>query len=144
MSDADMEKAGEAGGGHPEGGEARTGSEGSATVTRVELMIMSGPDDGTLLTLAAPHNPDGYLIGRREDCDVVLPYDSQISRNHARLYRVNGDWHVQDLGSKNGTYVGKQRIETSPLVVGQMFRMGRTWLRLQAWHGLGSEPGNER
>lgn len=99
----------------------------------IELMIMSGPDDGTLLKLTQPRSPNGYIIGRREDCDVILPFDSQISRNHARLYRQEAGWYVEDLGSKNGTYVGKQRLEGSrPLEPGQMFRMGRTWLRLQA------------
>lgn len=98
----------------------------------VELMIMSGPDDGTLLKLSAPRTADGYVIGRREDCDVILPYDSQISRNHARLFKQPDGWHVQDMGSKNGTYLGKQKLDKSmPLQVGQMFRMGRTWLRLQ-------------
>jgi pSer/pThr/pTyr-binding forkhead associated (FHA) protein len=99
----------------------------------VELMIMSGPDDGTLLKLVTPRTADGYVIGRKEDCDVMLPYDSQISRNHARLYFHDGGWRVQDMGSKNGTYLGKQKIEQSvPVKVGQMFRLGRTWLRLQA------------
>lgn len=106
----------------------------------IELMIMSGPDDGTLLKLAQPRSPNGYIIGRREDCDVILPFDSQISRNHARLYRQDAGWCVEDLGSKNGTYVGKQRLEGSrPLEPGQMFRMGRTWLRLQAETPSGEE-----
>ncbi|MBX3063225.1 MAG: FHA domain-containing protein [Anaerolineae bacterium] len=95
---------------------------------------MSGPDDGTLLRLPAPHSPEGYMIGRREDCDVVLPYDSQISRQHARITFERGVWYLEDMGSKNGTHLEKVKLESQIRVVideGQMFRMGRTWLRLQ-------------
>jgi predicted component of type VI protein secretion system len=98
----------------------------------LELMIMSGPDDGTLLTRAAPDHPDGYVLGRREDCDVILPYDSQVSRAHARLSGHNGQWELEDLGSKNGTFIGHVRVVGKMrLEPGQMFRIGRTWLRLQ-------------
>ena len=98
-----------------------------------ELMIMSGPEDGMSVYLALPkQGGEAYLIGRREDCDVVLPYDSQISRQHARLFQKDNQWCLQDLGSRNGTYVGKQKIEgVASIVLGQMFRIGRTWLRLQ-------------
>ncbi len=98
----------------------------------VELMIMSGADDGTILRLKKPKHGDAYILGRREDNDVILPYDSQISRQHTRLFPMDGSWHIQDLGSRNGTFVGQQKIDSiTRLVPGQMFRMGRTWLRLQ-------------
>jgi predicted component of type VI protein secretion system len=103
-----------------------------AGIPPIDLMIMSGPDDGTLLKLPAPHLPDGYVLGRREDCDVVLPYDSQISRTHARLTYTDGVWYVEDMGSKNGTYVGKHKVEHRIMIEsGHMFRMGRTWIRVQ-------------
>jgi pSer/pThr/pTyr-binding forkhead associated (FHA) protein len=97
----------------------------------IELMIMSGPDDGARLRLAAPRSGAAYVFGRREDCDVVLPYDSHISRHHARLYADSGgNWYLEDLSSRNGTYIGKQRVTgIASITVGQMFRMGRTWLR---------------
>jgi pSer/pThr/pTyr-binding forkhead associated (FHA) protein len=98
----------------------------------VELMIMSGPDDGTILWLTEPKHGDAYILGRREDCDVILLYDSQVSRQHTRLFMKDGRWYLQDLDSRNGTYIGKQKIDSiTPLEPGQMFRMGRTWLRLQ-------------
>ncbi len=98
----------------------------------VELMIMSGPDDGTILRLNKPRQGEAYILGRREDNDVSLPYDSQVSRQHTRLFLMDGAWHIQDLGSRNGTYVGAQKIDSiTRLAPGQMFRIGRTWLRLQ-------------
>ena len=102
----------------------------------LQLMIMSGPDDGAVLSLQAPKQGDAYILGRREDCDVVLPYDSQVSRQHTRLFFKDDLWYIQDLDSRNGTYVGTQRIDrVTPLKPGQMFRLGRTWLRLQATEG---------
>jgi pSer/pThr/pTyr-binding forkhead associated (FHA) protein len=99
--------------------------------TALKLMIMSGPDDGAMLTLGAPKTGDSYIIGRREDCDVTLPYDSQVSREHVRLFFDGDKWFIQDLGSRNGTYVGKQKIDAiTPLNPGEMFRVGRTWLRV--------------
>ena len=102
-----------------------------AETIAIEFMIMSGPDDGAILALTAPKQGAAYIIGRREDCDVILPYDSQVSRQHSSLTFKEGRWHVQDLGSRNGTYVGKQKIDgLVALEPGQMFRVGRTWLRL--------------
>jgi pSer/pThr/pTyr-binding forkhead associated (FHA) protein len=99
--------------------------------TSIEFMIMSGPDDGTVLTFAAPKQGEAYVIGRREDCDVVLPYDSQVSRQHAKVFAQDGKWYVQDMQSRNGTYVGKQKIEEPTTIeTGQMFRVGRTWIKL--------------
>jgi pSer/pThr/pTyr-binding forkhead associated (FHA) protein len=99
----------------------------------VELMVMSGAEDGAVLKLDTPRQGEAYILGRREDCDVMLPHDSQVSRQHARLFYSEGQWHLQDLGSRNGTWIGKQKIDgVAPIEAGQMFRMGRTWLRLQA------------
>ncbi len=104
--------------------------------TAIELTIMSGPEDGATLNLTRPKQGDSYVIGRREDCDVILPYDSQISRQHATLSLRDGTWYLQDLGSRNGTFIGKHKIEGQmPLEPGQMFRIGRTWMRLKKASG---------
>jgi DNA-binding response OmpR family regulator len=47
------------------------------------------------------------IIGREEDCDIVLP-SRQVSRNHARIRRSGGRHILEDLGSKNGTFVNGQ------------------------------------
>jgi DNA-binding winged helix-turn-helix (wHTH) protein len=51
-------------------------------------------------------------IGRGEDCDVVLP-DRQVSRNHLRIIRDDMGYAVEDLGSKNGTYVNGAPVRGS-------------------------------
>jgi DNA-binding response OmpR family regulator len=50
-------------------------------------------------------NGETLLIGRGPECDVVVP-DRQVSRHHARVRRMaEGEFELEDLGSKNGTHV---------------------------------------
>jgi len=56
---------------------------------------------------------DRMTIGRAGDCDIVLP-KRQVSRYHARIERDDNGYTVQDLDSKNGTYVNGQEIGTEP------------------------------
>lgn len=52
-------------------------------------------------------------IGRSEECDIVLP-DRQVSRYHAQITWSGDRYHVEDLGSKNGTHVNGQEL-TGPV-----------------------------
>jgi len=49
------------------------------------------------------------IIGREESCDIFIP-DRQVSRQHARIYPSNEGVFLEDLGSKNGTYLNSQRV----------------------------------
>jgi pSer/pThr/pTyr-binding forkhead associated (FHA) protein len=114
-------------------------------ITAFVIMIMSGPDDGQKVYLSREYG-DGNLsqdnswtlsFGRREECDVSIPFDTQVSRRHAVL-RVTDDrrFFLEDMGSLNGTYVGKARIEEPTEVErGELFRLGRTWMRIQPEEG---------
>jgi len=53
---------------------------------------------------------EDFLIGRGSDCRVRF-YDPLVSRKHARIYHAEGEWHVEDLGSRNGTLVDEHPIE---------------------------------
>jgi DNA-binding CsgD family transcriptional regulator len=51
------------------------------------------------------------VLGRGARADIVLAWDERISRVHARLARVGGDWTVEDDGlSRNGSYVNGERV----------------------------------
>ncbi|MCS6970135.1 MAG: FHA domain-containing protein [Planctomycetota bacterium] len=52
---------------------------------------------------------ESVIIGRSSSCDVSVRHSS-VSRQHCRLYRKDEAWWVEDLGSHNGTFVGKNRV----------------------------------
>lgn len=107
----------------------------------VGIMLMSGVDDGLLLTFGDDAgSQDGgdwtLTIGRKEDNDVCLRNDTYSSRYHAKLHRRDQGWWLEDCDSKNGTFiednVDDQRVTgTIPLSDGQLFRVGRTWMCIQ-------------
>jgi hypothetical protein len=63
-------------------------------------------------------------IGRSPDCDIFLD-DVTVSRKHAELLAENGRFTIKDLGSLNGTYVNRRRIESSPLSDGDELQIGK-------------------
>jgi pSer/pThr/pTyr-binding forkhead associated (FHA) protein len=67
-------------------------------------------------------------IGRGAGNDVALPWDTEVSRLHAELERIAGEWTVSDDGlSRNGTYVNSGRISgRHRLRDGDVLRVGRT------------------
>jgi pSer/pThr/pTyr-binding forkhead associated (FHA) protein len=67
----------------------------------------------------------GENVLGREGADVVALHSSTVSRRHARVTVSPGDAIVEDLGSKNGTYVNQSRV-TSPVHItdGDIVRLG--------------------
>jgi Protein of unknown function (DUF3662)/Inner membrane component of T3SS, cytoplasmic domain len=74
-----------------------------------------------------PLPPQGGVIGRSHDCDVVLE-DTGVSRRHAELRPdVDDGWVVSDLGSTNGVRVNGQDIHAAhPLRPGDRVELGST------------------
>jgi hypothetical protein len=61
------------------------------------------------------HPPEGRtLIGRSPECEIFLD-DVTVSRRHAELERAGDTFTIRDLGSLNGTYVNRRRIESAVL-----------------------------
>ena len=71
-----------------------------------------------------PLQGERATIGRRPDSAVFLD-DVTVSRDHALIVRRGGDWHLDDLGSLNGTYVNRHRIETHHLEDGDELQVGK-------------------
>jgi pSer/pThr/pTyr-binding forkhead associated (FHA) protein len=91
------------------------------------LVVTAGSLKGTTLNLSqAP-----VLIGRAPECTLVVEDDYASSR-HARFFLRDGAWYVEDLGSTNGTFIGKTRL-TAPtrIEIGVPVRIGRTVLELR-------------
>ena len=101
----------------------------------IAIALMSGPKDGDVLTfetLLDADEPVELTIGRREGCDICLNYDSQVSREHAVLIYDGDKFWLEDSRSTNGTFVEDDRVEGRVEVQpGQLFRVGRTWLRIE-------------
>jgi hypothetical protein len=69
-------------------------------------------------------NGDRLTIGRRPDSDIFLD-DVTVSRDHALLVRRGGDLYLDDLGSLNGSYVNRRRIESHRLEDGDELQIGK-------------------
>ncbi len=67
------------------------------------------------------------LIGRADECDIVLP-DTSASRRHARIERTSAGFVLSDQKSANGTWVGDRRVDTQILEHLDRFRVGTTVL----------------
>ncbi|GIX03850.1 MAG: hypothetical protein KatS3mg113_0856 [Planctomycetaceae bacterium] len=65
------------------------------------------------------------LIGRQQDCDVVLAHSKKVSRHHCCIAIVNKDIRIRDLGSTNGIVINGQRIaREAQLNVGDELAIG--------------------
>jgi tRNA A-37 threonylcarbamoyl transferase component Bud32 len=87
---------------------------------RCRVLLRKGPLVGQAFTL----HQDVTTIGRTASNDIVLP-DLKVSRSHARLSFHNGQWFLEDLNSRNGTFVKGIRISRpAPLVSGDEIKLG--------------------
>jgi len=74
----------------------------------------------------------------RENCDIILPQDSLISRRHAKIERRGGNLVISDMDSSNGTFVNGSRLQAPhTLQTGDTIRVGSTSLTVQ---GAGGAP----
>lgn len=75
-------------------------------------------------------DPKGMILGRSPRCDVFLDSD-QVSRRHASIFQDPFErWILEDLDSRNGTWVGAERVRAVAVVAGQQVRIGPFTLRL--------------
>jgi pSer/pThr/pTyr-binding forkhead associated (FHA) protein len=93
-----------------------------------KLVVTQGPIQGTTLDLAAV---PVITIGRANDATLVVTDDYASSR-HARIFAQDGQWIVEDLGSTNGTYLGRTKVtRPTPVPVGVPIRIGKTVFELR-------------
>ena len=59
-----------------------------------------------------PMTKDDVVLGRGEECDYILD-ERQVSRQHIRIYKQSDLYYIQDLESKNGTWVNGQQLKGS-------------------------------
>lgn len=91
------------------------------------LVVRRGPNAGARFLL----DHDVTTSGRHPDSDIFLD-DVTVSRRHAEFHRENGVFTVRDVGSLNGTYVNRERVETATLSNGDEVQIGKFRLVLIA------------
>jgi pSer/pThr/pTyr-binding forkhead associated (FHA) protein len=84
------------------------------------LVVLRGPNTGARFLLDA----DQVSTGRHPDSDIFLD-DVTVSRTHATFRREGDDFIVHDVGSLNGTYVNRERIEEATLKTGDEVQIGK-------------------
>jgi predicted component of type VI protein secretion system len=84
------------------------------------LVVTEGPLAGRRIDL------DGELVIGREDAGLTID-DEELSRRHAVLRMVAEDVEIEDLGSRNGTFVNGRRIDAATrLAGGDSLKLGRS------------------
>lgn len=89
------------------------------------LTVLNGPTEGDQLALPPP--PARLIIGRGEDCDLVLP-DADASREHVEITVDLDGVLAHDLSSKNGILVAGARAQELRLVDRDELLIGNTML----------------
>ena len=84
------------------------------------LVVKRGPNAGSRFLL----DKDVTTVGRHPESDIFLD-DVTVSRRHAEFQRHDGGFSVRDVGSLNGTYLNRERIEESPLAGGDEVQIGK-------------------
>src|SRR5262245_48722164 len=77
------------------------------------LVVRRGPNAGARFLL----DHDVTTSGRHPDSDIFLD-DVTVSRRHAEFHRDGSSFTVRDVGSLNGTYVNRERVEAATLSIG--------------------------
>ena len=101
---------------------------GDVTARGPALVVRAG---GGRVGESFPIEGERMSIGRRPDSAVFLD-DITVSRDHALLIRRGDDWHLDDCGSLNGTYVNRERIESHHLEEGDELQIGKYKLSYHA------------
>jgi hypothetical protein len=98
--------------------------------TVAQLTIASGETIGTVIPLTESE----YVLGRGRDNQIQLA-DLGVSSRHARIYSGSEGYVIEDLKSRNGTWVNGARVEVSPLTDGDVLRLGTTDLNYAVLFG---------
>ena len=84
------------------------------------LVVHRGPGAGSRFVL----DRDVVTAGRHPESDIFLD-DVTVSRRHAEVVRSGDGYLVRDVGSLNGTYLNRERIDEAPIDNGDELQIGR-------------------
>jgi pSer/pThr/pTyr-binding forkhead associated (FHA) protein len=103
--------------------------ESTRTVVAPAALVLQ---KGTLQDKIHPIVRDPFVIGRKNDCALVLEHDGKASGHHAHIRRDGVNFVIEDLGSTNGVVVNGQKIE-GPVVLknGMKVLLGQQLFKFQ-------------
>jgi len=107
-------------------GEAHLSYHDVVRPTIAQLNVTSGESEGTVIPLAEPE----YLVGRHRENTIRLT-DLGVSGFHARIFRGPDGYVIEDLKSRNGTWVNNTRVFHAVLKHNDRLRLGATDLTYQ-------------
>ncbi|MFQ6485167.1 FHA domain-containing protein [Brachybacterium epidermidis] len=96
------------------------------------LIVRKGPNMGARFLL----DSETTIAGRHPNSEIFLD-DVTVSRKHAAFVRDGAGFLVRDLGSLNGTYVARERVDEAHLEPGQDVQIGKYRLTYHPFHGKG-------
>ena len=81
------------------------------------------------------------VVGREESCDLILD-EKTVSAEHARLSYHHGNWWVEDLHSRNGTFLNQELLAAQAVLTsGDELQVGEVKLRIETSGNIG-EPAS--
>jgi len=83
------------------------------------LVVTRGPNSGSRYALDEP-----LVTAGRHPESIIFLDDITVSRRHAEVRRVEGGYQVADVGSLNGTYLNRERVESAMLADGDELQIG--------------------
>jgi pSer/pThr/pTyr-binding forkhead associated (FHA) protein len=101
---------------------------------QVKLIVRSGSHEGKEIGISS----EKFLIGRSESCQL-RPKSESVSRKHCIIVLKENRVLIQDLKSRNGTYVNDKRLpvdKAKVLKAGDMLRIGKLLFEVLLEHGL--------
>lgn len=91
----------------------------------VKLVVLTEGYTGTVHELKSERT----TVGRMDDNNVAIP-ESSISGHHCEILLRDGKVTVKDLNSTNGTFINDKPVTESPLLPGQLLRLGKVEMKL--------------
>ncbi len=98
------------------------------------LLVIKGADEGKQFELSGPQVSAG-----RDGTNRIRLHDTEVSRRHVEFRQVDGGYVLVDIGSANGTYVNKTKVQEALLQAGDQIVIGQTMLVYSTGRGLDQE-----
>jgi pSer/pThr/pTyr-binding forkhead associated (FHA) protein len=95
-----------------------------APLRQIRVEVIGGPMDGFRTQVRA----SSLTMGRGGDNDLPLPLDQMVSTHHARITQEGAHYWLEDVGSRNGTFFGDQKLGRALIAPGSTFVIGETCL----------------